>query len=141
MKKLRYIIFILSTLIFLNLFAAQQNSKNIKKTNLTATNQSLVSSSQSYSNISARLKSFMNKLGLTPSTTKLYSANKAIANVLSAKFRGKITLPSPTILNSKDISRVLLDNKSGTPRLIDVNTPPNQKENQFNRLKMHLLLP
>ena len=127
MKKLRYIIFILSTFIFLNSFAAQQNSKNIKKAILLATNQSLVSSNQSYSNISARLKSFMNKLGLTPSTTKLYSANKAIANVLSAKFRGKITLPSPTILNSKDISRVLLDNKSGTPRLIDVNTPPDQK--------------
>ncbi|MHB9014211.1 MAG: M4 family metallopeptidase [Ignavibacteriaceae bacterium] len=129
MRKFRYLIFILSTFIFLNSFAAQQNGKNIKKANLPATNQSLVSSNQNYSNISARLISFMNKLGLTPSNNRLYSTNKTIAATLSAKLGGKITLPSPAILNSKDIRRVILDNKFGTPRLIDVNTPTSQKGN------------
>ncbi|MCL5027846.1 MAG: M4 family metallopeptidase [Bacteroidetes bacterium] len=127
MKMVRYFIFILSTFIFLNSFAAQQNSKKIKKTNLPAANQSLVSSSKNYSNISARLKSFMNKLGLNPSTTKFYTANKTLTAAVSTKTNGMITLPSPAFLNSNDIKKVILDNKYGTPRLIDVQAPVVQK--------------
>ncbi len=127
MKKIRYFIFILSTLVFLNSFAAQQNSKKGQKTILPAANQSLVSSNKNYSNISARLKSFMYKVGLNPSTTKLYTTNKTLAAAVSTKTNGMITLPSPAVLNSNDIKKVILDNKYGTPRLIDVQTPAVQK--------------
>ncbi len=133
MKIFRYFVFILSVSIIVNSFAAQQNIKKTKKTNLPASTQSLVSLNKNYNNISTRLLSFMNKLGLKPSTTKLYTANKTLASNLNI-MGGKISLPSPSVLNSNEIKNVILDNKNGTPRLIEVKPPAVQKSNSIQSM-------
>jgi Zn-dependent metalloprotease len=133
MKTIRYSVFVLATFIFVNSFASQNNNKDNKRAKIPTGNQSLVSSNQNISNISVRLNSFIKKIGLTPSTVKIYTANKNTNSTLSANFGSKIKLPSALVLNN-NISRIIMDSESGTPRLIDANSSILQKGNSIQTI-------
>lgn len=133
MKTIRYGVFILATFAFVNLFASQNDSKDNKRARIPAGNQSLVSSNQNISNISAKLDGFIRKIGLSPSNVKIYAASKGLDSGLSTRSGSKIKLPLASVLNN-NISRVIMDAQSGTPRLIDANTSITQKGNSIKTI-------
>ncbi len=128
MKINRYFILVILAFVFCNSYAQQHNGKNIKNALPPNSKQTLaVTTAQSYSNIPAKLRSFMLKVGVNPASAKLYSTNSALAKAVSTNVGAKITLPSQLDLNNDRINRILLDKQFGTPRLIDMNPVPLQK--------------
>jgi len=131
MKNLRYYLFILSLSVFITVYGNQPVNK-AKKIPAPASKQSLLnnlSKTQTLSNISNRLTSFMKKVGLNPSTAKIHTLNPSLLKTSSLGNAGKNTLPSQLYLNQNTFDKLILDTKYGTPRFIKVHPAQTPKTN------------
>ncbi len=132
MKKNCFVVLLTVFVLSLNVFTAGQSSgKKLKHLPAPKSAQSLVSglnNSSPSSNIIANLKKFIRKVGLNPAQTKLYSSPKMYSPTsISSGTMQKLSAPQP--VNKTGIKKIILDNKFGTPRLIDVNRVSINKRN------------
>jgi bacillolysin len=120
MKLKRYCLFTFVFLFSVNSFAVQRGKSLKSQTPANqSTNANLVNNA-TISNISSNLLKFVNKVGINPKSAKLYSANSSLAAAASTSIYQKLSLPQSTALDNKSISKIVIDNTFGTPRLIDV---------------------
>jgi Zn-dependent metalloprotease len=135
MKLNRYYFSLFVLLLTIYSFAAQTGKK--LKTPLPAnqTANSTIVNSTTYSNITTKLLNFINKVGISPKSAKLYPANSnAVASIITNNSRSAY-VPLSLNSNNKSLSKIVLDRDFGTPRLIDVKPSGQNVSNvQSNRV-------
>jgi len=119
MKTKIYCFIFFALLLSINSYSAQPGKRlKAPKPANQSTNVKLVSST-TLSSITSKLLTFMNKAGISPKSSKVYTINSSTSagnkNILKS-----LSLSNTTIPGNKSLSNIVLDKDFGTPRFIDV---------------------